>query len=175
MPLKPKLMTQEEIEALIEATPELTAQATASLDVWAENTRSHWERLAETPHWKYREKKLPACQYFLRFDGNLIKKYDTIPKLIKSHLLSYPAVREVRMIFKPHGYSKFNSSIDVSALRRSIDAALETEFVDWRLRELYRFNNDGFHYVFTAGNQSSDNWVSYGIILIFTPFGVADI
>lgn len=167
-------LTEEEIAEFIRLNP-FTDEQVKAFENWEVSATEHWERLDQTPHWKYRESKLPAVQYFLRFDGNWIKKYDIIPKLIAEHAKEHPNIPEVRMIFKPSGNSKFDHSTTIDGLRRNIEAELEKQCVDWRLRELYRFNNDGFHYTFTAGNQNSTNWINHGIILIFTPFGVADI
>lgn len=166
-------LSREDIDQLLSHLKDEHKEAL--LDDWEQNIRQHWERLDQSPAWEYKEDKLPTVQYFLRFDGNLIRKFDVIPELIKSHIEKCPGIPEVRMIFKPNGTSKFNHSLDIEALRRSLEKAVADAGLEWRLRELFRFNNDGFHHTFRAGSHEATSWVSHGIILVFTPFGVQDI
>lgn len=135
-----------------------------------------WERFVEKEPWAYREPEIPEVQYFIGYRGEFLKRLDIIPRLVAGHEEKYPDRAQCRMVFCPkEKQGALRHSMDILSLRKRINEELERAQVDWRLRELIRFQSEGVRFVFVGDEDITEDWFSRNIILIFERFGVADI
>lgn len=159
-------------DEIIEAAKSLRA---LELDEHLAKMDIHRERLGPSAKFKFREPALPEGHYFLKYRGRYPSRLDYLPKLCECHMLDHPDSTEIRVIFKPQDEKFAHHSVEVEGFRKQVDRAFEDACVPWRLRELYRTQNQGFHYFFSAGGGASENWFHRAIILVFTPVGIQDL